>query len=431
MRPRLGKPFEVKLPSGRGVTVTCRRVDAKPRDLFGAIETKAIESSIDPFDLPLSDAHVLEAIAAGLGAIDAPPIQIECRNCKKEVSVDAASSLPIDPLLDPPGDEDLDRAHDFSEKWAFSRSLDVGRRRATEMRLRPRTLRDRKRLEEILGDDAEAPLPIGAPLVRALGVVLVDEKGSEVESPIAIARALERADDETFDAAWSTIVRAWDEAHYPPRTLSPAACPLCSARHDLEVVHRPLAWLDAPRESKPAAPFASLEEFRARAESIAREVIEAADLPSTDGLEVLVDDDVPPCDDGGEPLLGSYTPTPEADGDVLRSATSPFTIALYFRSFRDMYEDEPYDVDAEIRETIEHELEHHVGFLRGEDPLDDEEREEIAREHARLHGRRTEAQQVAAGVGWLAGDVGKFLRATWPLWLLVAIALLVVVASSR
>jgi len=421
----------VKLPSGRAATVTCARLEPRPKGLVEALEKKAVTSSIDLSSAPLSDAHVVEAIAAALGAIDAPPIETTCRNCGEEVEIRAAPALPLAPLLDPPGDPELDRLHDFSEKWPFPRSLGVARRRATHFRLKPRTLADRVRLEKILGDDASAPLPIGAPLVRALGLVLVDDEGAAVESPIAVSRALEACDDQTFEADWSAIVQAWDEAHHPLRTLAPAQCPKCGARHDVEVVKRPLAWLDSPRVPADAPPFPSLEEFRARAEAIAREVIDAARLPTTEGLEVLVDDDVPPCDDGGEPLLGSYTPAPTADGDVLQPSLSPYTIALYFRGFRAMYEDEPYDVDAEIRETIEHELEHHVGFLRGEDPLDEEEREEIAREHERLHGRRTQTEQLAAGAGWLASDLGKFVRTTWPLWLIFGIVALILVLSAR
>jgi hypothetical protein len=174
--------------------------------------------------------------------------------------------------------------------------------------------------------------------------------------------------------------------------------------------------------------------FRARAAAIAREVIEEAGLENEAGLEIRVDEGVPPCDDGGEPLLGAYTPSPEADGDVQRAATSPFVIELFYRTFRGMYDDAPYDVDAEIRETLEHELEHHAGFLAGEDPLDDAEREEIERDRVRTYGPRADARGasgLARGAGLLAVDFARFLRATWPLWIAVIVLGLVVVLSSR
>ena len=73
--------------------------------------------------------HMGVKIAAAMGAIAAPPTETTCRNCGEEVAIDAAAALPLDPLLDPPGDPELDRTHDSTEKWALPRSLDVGRRR--------------------------------------------------------------------------------------------------------------------------------------------------------------------------------------------------------------------------------------------------------------------------------------------------------------
>ncbi len=39
------------------------------------------------------------------------------------------------------------------------------------------------------------------------------------------------------------------------------------------------------------------------------------------------------------------------------------------------HEDGPFDWDAELAETIEHELEHHMAYLVGDDPMDEEERD--------------------------------------------------------
>ena len=436
-RPTLGHPFEVVLPSGARTTLVGRRVEPRPRDLLSAMARGAVTSTLELKTAVLADANVIEGILAALSVIDAPKVAVHCRNCGADVEIDGAAVLPLSPLLRPLGDPELDPPFDRDDAHELPRPLVVGREViVTELRLERRTLDDRARLESLIGmkeaDLEPPPLPIGAPLLRAMGLAFFAGK-TRVKSAHAVARALDALDDDAFEETWAVIARAWDELHYPPRLLSPASCPSCGARHDIEVpARRPIALVSPKLSSKESAPFPSLVAFKERAQTIAREVIEECGLGEGSGLEVLVDDDVPPVDDGGEPLLGSYTPSPEADGDVLRETTSPFTIALYFRSFRAMYDEEgAYDVDAEIRETLEHELEHHLGFLQGDDPLDDEERAEIEREHARIVGPRTKARALSEGAGWLAGDLGKFWRATWPFWLLAVIAVLIIVASSR
>lgn len=437
-RPRLGTPFELVLPSGRRASVlaSAKRLEgALPSDLAQAIEVGAVTCSPDPWTLPLADANVIEVVLASIGAVAAPPVPLSCRNCGEQVEVDAAAALPIAPLLTPPGDPELDPPVDLVQWHPLPRPIEVGRRGpADRFRLGRRTLRDRVRLEEILGDDDRAPLPLGAPLVRALGLEALGEGDPPrvaTESAMAIARALEALDDDMFTDAWDAITRAWDHQHWPPRLLAPTACPTCGARHDVEVVQRTLDWMP-PRAQKTAEEeFPSLEAFTARAAAITREVLGAG----ARGLEVMVEDGVPPCDDGGEPLLGSYTPhLPNADGTAAvgdaRVHGAPFVIALYYRTFRSMWDDEPYDVDAEIRETIEHELEHHENFLSGHDPLDEEERAAIADEHRRLRGRAG-VDELAASAGWLASDFARFVRLTWPVWLIVLFALLIVFAGER
>ncbi len=431
------------LPSGRELTVQAKAVrtgGALPRDLSAALDAGAVEASIEVRALPLADANVVEALLSSMGAIAAPAVPLRCRNCGEDSDVDAAAALPIAPLLRPPGDPELDRPVDRVEWHALPRAIDVGRRgRVDRFRLARRTFADRERLERLLGDDDEAPLPLGAPLVRALGLDALgiardDDEGEPrviASSAIAIARALEALPDETFAEAWDAIVRAWDEQHWPPRTLAPVACPRCGARHDLEPVRRPLGWAPSRADvDADAEPFPDLDAFRARAAAITREVLAELGLEDAPGLEVVVDDGVPPCDDGGEPLLGSYTPHLGADGDV-RVQSSPFVVALYYRTFRSMYEDEPYDVDAEIRETVEHELEHHANFVEGDDPLDREEREQIAREHARLAGGIDPGTRLAAGASWLASDFARFVRVTWPIWILVLFVLALVIGGGR
>jgi hypothetical protein len=93
---------------------------------------------------------------------------------------------------------------------------------------------------------------------------------------------------------------------------------------------------------------------------------------------------------------------------------------LFYRTFRAEYRADPaFDLEAEIHETIDHEVTHHLHHLSGDDPLDDEERAEIAMEHARLVGRREVARRAARG---FAGDIAGFLRVSWPLWIALAVA---------
>jgi len=432
-RPRFGTRFDIVLPSGvkGSVRITAKRTEAgrEPRDIGEAIALGAIETELDLHALPLADANVLEAVLAAMSAIEVEQAKLECRNCGDHFEVDAAAALPIAPLLEPRGDPELDPAVDCAEWHELPQPIAIGRRgTAARFRLARRTLSDRLRLEDLLGDRTQ-PLRIDAPLIRALGLDALGH-GDEIvaKSPIAIARALLALDDARFDEAWDAISSAYDQQHWPPRLLAPVACPKCGARHDVEAVPRPLAW--APRRADaPGEAFPSLEEFQARAAKLTREIFAEHGLDDPRGLEVLVDDDVPPCDDGGEPLLGSYTPNLNADGDV-RAQSSPFVIVLYYRTFRSMHEDDPYDVDEEIRETVEHELEHHVGFVEGEDPLDEEERHAIAVERRRLVGG-SNATDLAAGAGWLASDFGRFLRVTWPLWALILFGLLLILAGGR
>lgn len=411
-----------------------------PTDLIAAIDGGRIRAEGELRALSLLDAHVVEAVAIAVGAVVPPKAKLRCRNCDAALELSRAAHFPLQPLLDGARDEELDAHAAPGDEHPLPKPIAIGRARsARTFRLAPRALGDRPRLVALLGDpcaDALPPLPTGPALVRAIGLQL-----GEVKSPVAVARALDALDDDDFAEAWGAIARAWDETHYTPRLLAPSPCPRCGARHDVEVPPRLVLDTepaDHPRagdgegdgegEGEPEARFPSLDAFKARAARIAREELAKAGLEGAHGLEIVVDDDVPPCDDGGEPLLGSYTPRPEAERDAPTRA--PFEIALYFRTFASMFEEEPYDVDAEIRETIAHELEHHEGFLAGHDPLDDEERAAIAREHRRLHGHGA-AAELRAGAGWLARDVLGFLRTTWPLWLITAIAIGLVIAAER
>jgi hypothetical protein len=142
--------------------------------------------------------------------------------------------------------------------------------------------------------------------------------------------------------------------------------------------------------------------------------------------QLVIEGGVAAVDDGGEPLLGSYVPPHPGHSDT--PTQSPL-VTVYYRTFRAMWdEDGPYDWEDELTETIEHELEHHIAFLRGDDPTDDEERAVIRNEAARIVGRREVGRRaiVELGASWT-----DFLRRTWPLWVLALLLMLVMLATQR
>jgi hypothetical protein len=155
--------------------------------------------------------------------------------------------------------------------------------------------------------------------------------------------------------------------------------------------------------------FPEFEAFDAQARSLYESRV-AARHPS---VALVVDDGIPACDDGGEPLLGAYIPP---GGDPM-APVGRAEITLYYRSFRALWrEDGPYDWQAELEETLEHELEHHAAWRTGHDSMDDEERDEIVRTHSLLVGRRRVRR---ASLAALALDIRDFLVHSWPIWLIV------------
>jgi len=279
-------------------------------------------------------------------------------------------------------------------------------------------------------------------------------RASVVESSIALADALAGAPKR----AWGAIVDLFHTAHYSPRLVGVYRCPACGARNDLDVpLDRELAREDlevdgtfeeqdedaepsraeaqdsAPErepDAHPAGPvvavtkaraatgrrpFPDLAGFEARVRRAAAAVYRARGVKN---IDLFIDAGVPACDDGGEPLLGSYTPGTSAGAD-LEIPKRP-EIRLFYRTFRAEHRADPgFDLEAEIHETIDHEVTHHLHHLSGDDPLDDEERAEIAMEHARLVGRREVARRDARRV---FGDITGFFRVSWPLWIALAAA---------
>ena len=85
-------------------------------------------------------------------------------------------------------------------------------------------------------------------------------------------------------------------------------------------------------------------------------------------------------------------------------------------------------MQAEIEETIEHELEHHVAHLGGHDPKDEEERGEIAREAERVIGKKALARGAARA---LVVDVLAFVKRTWIMWVVALIAVIIATLASK
>lgn len=424
-------PKRVHLPSGRVVAleakVTAARTRAPKEPLFselvalassGELVLRDGEAVVDVRKLALADFHALRAIATRLGWLAEEPIEIGCRNCGEPVRVAPCASLQLGPWVDGElDDEELDRTLPLTLPHPIPPVRLPGGATARHVSLRNVTVGEAAALHRAL---RRRRLAITDRVVAAMGVEsLGDEKDAR-----RIAQALERCSE----AAWIAIGDLFLRAHYAPRLAAVAVCPKCGARNDVDAPY------EREFEPAPCPPgegsgdaqsneelFPSFDAFAARA----REIFDSVIGPHAEAVTLIVDSGVPACDDGGEPLLGSYVPP---GGDP----TAPVgvgEVTVYHRTFEAMWnEDGPYDWDAELAETIEHELEHHGGWLVGHDPMDDEERAEIAREHARMVGRRAAARQ---SVGALGADFRGFLVRTWPIWLIVAVVSLAITVCNR
>lgn len=342
------------------------------------------EGALDVRDLALADAHALRAIAIHTGFLAESSIEIACRNCDKAWIVSPCAHLSMAPFVDCElDDEELDALPDWSEERSLRDDVPV--------ELAPRTLRQAAPLHEALGSGATpwTPAALEGIGVRRLG---------EDRAPGAIVRALEDKPDWRQEIACMFL-----EAHYPMRLGAVVLCPSCGARNDVDAPYeREFAWPEVSASSR----FVSLDAFDAEARRIAD-----ARIDSAEGIVFIVDGGVPACDDGGEPLLGSYVPPRTGD---FAMPEAPAEITVYYRTFASVWRDGPFDWRAELDETIAHELEHHQAFLRGFDETDEDERDEIRDEAARILGRRA---LVREGVRGTALDLVEFLRRTWPLWL--------------
>ena len=431
------------LPSGRVVvlegTVASPLKRGAKAPLFSELTAlldageAAVTEAGHPLDvraLPLRDFHVLRAIATHRGWLSEDKVTIACRNCDRPVQVAPCAELALGPFEDGELDDpELDRVLDLSEAHPVPAIALSGERTATDVRLRDVTLGDAAALHRAL---RRRRVVLTGAVVKAMGVSAL---GPETE-PRAIAQALSHCSDE----AWAAVGDVFLQAHYGPRLAAVVLCPECGARNDV----------DAPydREFEPAFPtpqsneasdevFPDFDAFSAYAQAS----YDAIGGPRAALVRLEIDEGVPACDDGGEPLLGSYVPPAGDPSAPIGSGV----VTLYYRSFRaeaqqawggpwegEAPDDEgppgPYDWKAEVDETLRHELEHDAGFRAGSDPMDDDERAEIESERARLVGRKVVARQSVAALG---ADVRGFLARTWLIWAIVAAATLAVTVCDR
>jgi hypothetical protein len=418
-------PKRVHLPSGLAVALEVRgtpapRERAKGAPLFSELGDLVASGDVtllrgtEPVDvsaLELRDYHALRAIATRLGWLAEELVELACRNCAAAFAHAPCAALELGPFVDDELDDpELDRTLDLAAPHAVPPVRLAGGATAREVKLRPVTAGEAAPLHRAL---RRRRLVVSDRVVRAMGI--------EALGPVRDARRIADALARCPDDAWAAIGDLFLEAHYPARLASVALCPKCGARNDVDAPYEREFEPSRPTEQSNAEVFPDVDTFDARARAAFERI--AGELASQ--LTLVVDEGVPDCDDGGEPLMGAYVP-PGGDASAPVGAGR---ITLYYRTFRAMWdEDGPYDWEAEVDETIEHELEHHDGWRAGHDPMDDEERAEIAHEHARVVGRKAAAR---AGVGALAADVGGFLARTWPIWLIVAVATVVITVCGR
>jgi hypothetical protein len=421
MRP----PKRVHLPSGLVVAIEAkpglaRRTRAKAAPLFselaelvasGGVTLRTERGPLDLLSLELRDFHTLRAIAMRLGWLAESPVEIACRNCAQVYAHPPCVALELGPFVDGELDDaELDRTLDLSVPHAIP-PIRVSRTViAHDLKLRPLTLAEAAPLHRAL---RRRRFVLSEHVVRAMGI--------EALGPVRDARSIADALARCSEDAWGRVGDLFLAAHYPPRLASIARCPKCDARNDVDAPYERELEPSRPTDQSNAEAFPDFDAFDGAVRAAYERIVGVREAE----VRLVVDEGVPACDDGGEPLLGAYVPP---GGDP----TAPVgvgEITLYYRTFRAMWEEDgAYDWAAEVSETIEHELEHHDGWRVGHDAMDDEERAEIARDVVRVAGRKA---AVRASVGALGADVRGFLEKTWPIWLIVAIATLAISVCGR
>jgi hypothetical protein len=357
--------------------------------------------------LALGDLHTLMACFLHAGWLTEPDVDLRCENCGRAWRVEGASTFEWGPLRDGELDDpELDAKFDWTRtlRLPYSVRNQRGRRVFARLRLRPATVAD---LRPLLSQKHPriAVRPLSQQLLAALRI---EPEGAT--RPRDLLAGLARLGGRGM----ARLAALWSEAHVPARLTAGHACVDCGAVTFVQVPHATaIDWLAGPAqraEFDPVPDFPSSEEFARWVRAAKRRVFAEKQIR---GLRVVVDDGVPAVDDGGNPLLGSYVP----HGDPL---DAPAVVHVYRRSFEaEKRLDPSFDVAREIFETVEHEVEHHLAFLRGEDPVDEEERLALAKDRERVVGRR----ELERREGFWA-EAPRVLRALAPLLFLLLVIFL-------
>lgn len=362
-------------------------------------------------ELLAADFHLLRDLAERFGIVAPEPHPaLTCRNCGRgldvnPVGVDPETLLAADALIE-----------GVPVDWARSIDGVVG------AVVEPVRVREARVLWRRLFDPPER---FDGALVRGLGVTeLRLAEGEPLTEPEAIAARMNASSDRLL----GVLTAAFEIVQYPPRMRFGLGCPECGAVHD---VPTPSIREDEPSPEALAAIYGAPEDegemldidaFEAAVERLAAEVFAERRVAH---IDVLVEEGVPPVDDSGEPLMGSYQPIHERSGETFTDVR--FEIALYYRTFVSMFAEAPYDVEAEIRETLDHEVEHHLHHLTGHDPLDAEERAEARADLERTFGKDAVRRAERAALGRELRQMGRVFF--WGL-LIVAAGLGLLVAAG-
>lgn len=369
----------------------------------GFVTTDANER-VDVLRLSLRDFHVLRAFLGYAGIVPDEPITWPCENCDKPFQVKASSLLEVGPFVDQELDDpEIDTAFDYAQAHSIPRVL-VGRTHARNVRLAERLVQDVLPLWQ--AENAKE-FQITPAIVMAMGLVAL---GKERRATV-LAEALMRASPDAFHAVMNIVY----QAHYSPRLVGAHTCASCGARNDVEVLPtREIPDDDRAGRRLKNRHFPDVETFERMVREAGKRIYRQRGVRN---IALLVEDGIAEVDDGGDPILGCYSPS---DMDELTGRDRGPEIRLFYRTFQAAFRDEPgFDLRAEIDETIDHEVVHHLHFLAGDDPLDDEEREAIVEEKVRRIGKRESARRATK---LFVDDVTGFFRTAWPLLLIAFVA---------
>ncbi len=353
----------------------------------------------------LADVHTLRVVLVQRGELAEVEREVACENCSAVARLCPSAEVELAPFEHGElNDPELDAPFDFAAAHPIRR-FRRGGRVFDRVRMEPRTLGDIAPLWR-----ARRRKRLGRWVVSALGVAAVGDE----RTAGGMARLLE--DPEVL----RDVMAVFEDAHYPRRLFARRACAECGARLDVPAPAAReadvLGLFEARADGEPAEAlgFPSVSAFEALVREKAAPVFAALRVR---GVDLVLEEGVPDCDEGGVPLLGSYTPPTAGDEGTL---AAPPTVRVYYRAFRaEWLADARFDLAAEVSETIRHELEHHLAFLAGDDPVDDEERAAIAAERAALLGPTGMRRRAVRA--W-ADDLGGFARTTWPLWVALGVA---------